>query len=86
MFSVDGSDYAWVAQSSGGSGITVKDEGSNLSTAATTLNFTGSGVTASGTGSEKTINISGASSSGAQIEMTKVMRHRPLQVIPQTHG
>ena len=41
------------------SAITVQDEGSSLSTAATTLNFTGAGVTASGTGATKTINISG---------------------------
>ena len=40
-------------------GITVQEEGSALSTAATTLNFVGSGVTASGTGATKTITISG---------------------------
>ena len=34
--------------SGGGSAITVQDEGSSLSTAATVLNFTGSGVTATG--------------------------------------
>ena len=48
-----------VASSSGGGDITVQDEGSSLSTAATTLNFTGAGVVASGTGATKTINISG---------------------------
>ena len=37
--------------------LTVQDEGSSLSTSATTLNFTGSGVTASGTGSTKTLDI-----------------------------
>ncbi len=42
-----------------GGEVTVQDEGSALSTAATTLNFTGSGVTASGSGATKTINISG---------------------------
>ena len=41
------------------SAITVQDEGSALSTAATTLNFVGAGVTASGTGATKTITISG---------------------------
>jgi hypothetical protein len=46
---------------SAGSGgeITVQDEGTPLATAATTLNFVGSGVVASGTGSTKTITISG---------------------------
>jgi lipopolysaccharide export system protein LptA len=39
--------------------ITVQDEGVSLSTDATTLNFVGSGVVASGTGATKTITISG---------------------------
>jgi hypothetical protein len=37
--------------------LTIQDESSPLATAATTLNFTGSGVTASGSGATKTINI-----------------------------
>ena len=41
---------------SGGS-LTVQDEGSALSTDATTLNFVGAGVAASGTGATKTITI-----------------------------
>lgn len=41
----------------GGSAITVKEEGSALSTAASSLNFVGSSVTASGTGVDKTITI-----------------------------
>ena len=45
------------------SAITVQDEGSALSTAATTLNFVGAGVTASGTGATKTITISGGGGS-----------------------
>jgi len=53
----------WAAQS-GGTALTVQDEGSALSTAATTLNFTGSGVTASGTGATKTITISGGGGGG----------------------
>ena len=40
------------------SAITVQEEGSSLSTAATTLNFVGSKVTATGTGAVKTITIS----------------------------
>ena len=48
----------------GGSAITVQDEGNSLSTAATTLNFVGSGVTASGTGGTKTITISGGGGGG----------------------
>ena len=55
----NGSDYAWVGIGTGGGGssLTVQDEGSALSTAATTLNFVGSSVTASGTGATKTITI-----------------------------
>ena len=49
--------------SGGGSGITVQDEGSALSTLATTLNFVGSGVVASGTGATKTITIAGGGGS-----------------------
>ena len=62
VLSWNGSDYAWVAQSGGGSAITVQDEGGALSTAATTLNFVGAGVTASGTGASKTITIAGGGS------------------------
>ena len=40
-----------------GSTLSVQDEGSALSTSATTLNFVGAGVTASGTGATKTITI-----------------------------
>jgi len=47
------------------SGIIVQDEGSSLSTTATTLNFVGAGVTASGTGATKTITISGGGGSGS---------------------
>ena len=48
--------------SSGGSALTIKDEGSALATAASSLNFVGTGVTASGTGADKTITISGGGS------------------------
>ena len=50
----------------GGSTITVQDEGSALSTGATTLNFVGAGVTATGSGATKTITVgSGVSTLGA---------------------
>lgn len=42
--------------------LTVQDEGVSLSTSATTLNFIGAGVTASGTTDTKTINIPGGGS------------------------
>lgn len=43
----------------GGSTITTKDEGSTLSTAVTTLDFVGAGVTASGAGATTTVTIAG---------------------------
>ena len=49
---------------SSGSTITVQDEGTPLTTDATTLNFVGAGVTASGTGTVKTITISGGGGGG----------------------
>ena len=56
----DAQQVTIASTASGGiSGITVQEEGSPLSTAATTLNFTGSAVTASGAGTTKTINVAG---------------------------
>ena len=40
-------------------GVTIQEEGNSLSTSATTLNFVGANVTATGTGSTKTITVSG---------------------------
>ena len=64
ILSWTGSDFAWVADATGGGGtaITIQDEGSALATAATTINFVGSGVVATGTGATKTITISGGGS------------------------
>ena len=56
--------------SSGGSTLTVQDEGTDLSTAATTLNFVGSGVSASGSGSTKTITINGGGGGGGGTSVT----------------
>ena len=63
VLKTDGSgNLAWVDQSSGGGGsLTIQDEGSALSTAGTTLNFVGAGVTATGSGASKTITIPGGS-------------------------
>ncbi len=48
----------------GGSTILVEDEGVPLATAADTINFTGAGVTASGAGTTKTVNIPGGGGGG----------------------
>ena len=54
-----GTDTVTINSTASGSAITVQDEGSALSTAATTFNFVGAGVTATGTGATKTITIPG---------------------------
>jgi len=42
--------------------LTIKDEGSSLATAATSIDFVGAGVVASGTGAAKTVTIPGGAS------------------------
>ena len=61
--------------------ITVQEEGSSLSTAAETLNFVGSGVTASGTGATKTITI--ANLTNAEVR-TAVEAQPQIQMYLQT--
>jgi len=63
-FHGDGSNLTGV---SGGGGVTVQDEGSALSTTATTLNFVGSSVVASGSGATKTITINTGTGDTADI-------------------
>ena len=72
ILSWTGSDFAWVddATGSGGTAITIQDEGSALATAATTINFVGSGVVATGSGATKTITISGGG--GGSVAMADV--------------
>ena len=65
---VDAQGRLTAASSGSSGGITVQDEGSALSTAATTLDFVGAGVTASGTGASKTITIPGG---GGSLEFVK---------------
>lgn len=50
------------------SGITVQEEGTPLTTEATTLNFVGTNVTASGTGAVKTITITGTGAAGVTVQ------------------
>ena len=51
-----------------GSSLSIEEDGTALSTAATTIDFVGEGVTASGTGAEKTINIPGGAT--AMLDVT----------------
>ena len=54
---------------SGAASLTVKDEGSALTTSATALNFVGDAVTATGSGAEKTITITGGTSSSFTVAL-----------------
>jgi hypothetical protein len=74
VLQTDGLGAVSWATVSGGSSLTVQDEGSSLSTAATTLDFVGAGVVASGTGATKTITIAGGSgiTTGKAIAMAMV--------------
>ena len=67
----DAQQVTIASSASGISGITVQEEGSSLSTAATTLNFTGTAVTASGTGTTKTINVSGTGGGSGTVTVEK---------------
>jgi hypothetical protein len=57
-----------VSKGGGGGSIEVQDEGSSVENAATILNFTGSGVVATGSGGTATINIPG----GTAITVTTI--------------
>ncbi len=54
----------------GGSALTVKDEGTNLSTATSSINFVGAGVTATNTGSDVTVTISGGAFDQSNVAIT----------------
>lgn len=62
-------------------GITVKEEGTTLATDATSLNFVGSTVTASGTGAEKTITITEPAGGGGGSGM-KSSTHSSSVTVP----
>ena len=51
--------------SSAGGEITIKDEGSNLTTAVTSIDFVGSGVSATNSGNDVTVTITGGGSATA---------------------
>jgi hypothetical protein len=57
---IDTTALTFTEFSSGITGITVQDEGTPLATAATTLNFVGPLVAATGTGATKTVTVTGA--------------------------
>lgn len=75
------------AYGGGGSSITVQEEGTPLSTAATILNFVGAKVTATGTGATKTITVATPTNSdvgaiGYCIEVSGAYPNRPASTAP----
>ena len=60
------------ADSVGGSSLTIQEEGSSLSTAATTINFVGAGVTATGSGATKTVTVGAGVSTLAALSDTAI--------------
>ena len=62
-----GTHHNLLAGGGGGGGVTVQDEGVTLATTATTLNFVGAGVVASGTGATKTITIAGGGGGAGEV-------------------
>ena len=63
-------DTVTFTSSAAGSTLTIQDEGSTLSTDATTLNFVGTGVVASGTGATKTITINSGGAAATVYQYT----------------
>ena len=61
----NGSSWAPAADDSGSSALTIKDEGTDKTTAASSIDFVGAGVTATNSGTDVTVTIPGASGSGS---------------------
>ena len=59
--------------SGGGGSITVKDEGSTLTTTATSLDFVGAGVTATNSGGDVTVTINGGGTSFSRTAVTSTI-------------
>ena len=61
--------WATVSGGGGGSALTISDEGSDTGDDATTINFVGAGVEASGSGATKTITIPGTGTSFKYLDL-----------------
>jgi hypothetical protein len=57
--STQASGVKWAVASGGGSALTVKDEGTTLSSAVTSIDFVGAGVVATNTGGAVTVTVAG---------------------------
>lgn len=70
--STQASGVKWAVASGGGSALTVKDEGTTLSTAVTSIDFVGAGVTATNTGGAVSVTIAGGGGGGSSLPITKM--------------
>lgn len=68
---IDSTSIAF-AEIGAGSALTIKDEGGALATAATSIDFVGAGVVASGTGAAKTVTVSAALDDLTDVTITSV--------------
>ena len=87
-FSVNGTSVD-ISISSGGSDITIQDEGSVIGTAATTINFVGSGVAASYSSGITTVTITGGGGGGSNPWTRKTANYTAVagdQLIADTTG
>jgi hypothetical protein len=64
--------------SGGGSALTVKDEGTSLSTAVTSIDFTGAGVTATNTGGAVTVNVPSGGGGDVTLTGTQTLTNKTL--------
>jgi len=70
---VDLVSYNTVAGGGSGGGINIQDEGSQLSTTASTLNFVGDGVVVTGNGATKTVTVGAGSTAELRANTLKVV-------------
>jgi hypothetical protein len=78
---------AYVLSGAGvGSSVTVQDEGVTLATAADTLNFTGAGVTVTGSSGTKTIDIPGGGGGGGGSATYAGLTDAATVDLPATNG
>ena len=70
--STQASGVKWAVASGGGSALTVKDEGTTLSSAVTSIDFVGAGVVATNTGGAITVTVAGGGGGGTSSPIPKL--------------
>ena len=70
ILNYNGSSWAPAADDSGASALTIKDEGIDKTTASSSIDFVGAGVTATNSGTDVTVTIPGGGSGAPEITWT----------------